>query len=188
MLIAIGVFGAILSTGNAYYNFFRGPDTKLSFSPSIYFIGSDLIGIGCTFSNRGSRQDTINFMTAEVEGESKTLRPVFVAVGTHQWLLQKDRKEKETREPEFTNFTAISIAAGGSDSRVVWFTSDDTYRFEARDYKLIIKGYGSDLQDVRTQSSLEFSISKDGKANLDAERDIEISMRNKAWILPPGPQ
>lgn len=182
--IAIGVIGALLSLGNACYNFLRGPDTRLAFSPSLYFIGSDLIGIGCTLSNRGGRPDTFNFMTVEVEGENQILRPVFVAVGTHQWSLQKDRKEEEVSEPKFTNFSAIPIPAGGSDARIVWFTSDIGYRFKAGDYRLIVKGYGADLRDVRTQASLEFSVSTDFKTRLDERPDLERSIRDKIWISP----
>jgi len=107
--IVISAVGALVAISfglvNSYYLFFQGPDTQLNFAPSVFFVGSDLIGIGCTFSNRGGQQDTINFMTVEIDAENKTLRPIWVATTTHQWVLERNRREKVIRDPTFTDFT-----------------------------------------------------------------------------------
>jgi len=185
--IAISIVGALVAIGfgvvNSYYLFVRGPDTQLNFAPNVFFVGSDLIGIGCTFSNRGSQQDTISFMTLEIEGENKTLRPIWVATTTHQWVLERNRREKVIREPTFTDFTAISIPAKGSETRIIWFTSDSGYHFQAHDYRLIIKGFGADRQDLRTQAILSFSISLDDKKTLEKDPDLEFSIRGKPWMM-----
>ena len=146
-------------------------------------MGPDLIGIGCTFSNLGGQEDTINFVTVEVEGEKQILRPVWIASGTHQWSLEKERREEITREPQFTNFSSIAIPSKSTDSRIIWFTSDGGYRFQAHNYHLIVKGFGSDFRDARTQAILELSISPEDQKRLEQHPDLEVSIRQKAWMM-----
>jgi hypothetical protein len=176
--LALG-FGVV----NSYYLFFRGPHTQLNFAPTVFFVGSDLIGIGCTFSNRGGQQDTINFVSAEIAGENRTLRPIWVATTTHQWVLERGRREKVIHDPQFTDFTPISIPAKGSETRIIWFTSDSGYQFQAHDYQLIVKGFGSNHQDLRTQAILDFSISPDDKKTIEKDPDLEFSIRGKPWMM-----
>jgi len=185
LTIVIASLALGLSIFNAWDAHWRGPDTRISFGPYAYFIGADIIGINCSFWNEGSEQDTVSFMTAEIKGENETLRSIWSTVTAHQWVLQEQRKEKSTHETEFTDFTPVVVPSKGRDSRVVWFTSDTKYKFQAREYQIAVRGYGSDLHQIRTETSLTIVLSEDQKKRIEESPDLEVAVRLKPWIGNP---
>jgi len=186
-LITIIIAGVALglSAFNTWESHGRGAETRISFGPYAYFIGPDIIGINCLFLNEGSRQDTVSFMTAEIKGENETLRSIWATVTAHQWILQEQRKEKPSHETEFTDFTPVVVPSKGRDSRVVWFTSDTKYKFQAREYQIVVRGYGSDLHQIRTEETFTILLSEGQKKRIEESPDLEVAVRLKSWIGNP---
>ncbi len=184
-LLLIGLLGFILSGINTWEQFCAGPDTHLAFGPYAFFVGREVIGLSCVFMNEGAKQDSISFMTAEIEGKHQRLRSIWSSPSTEQWAQAAGRTEKPTGETQFTDFVPIAVPTKGNTIRIVWFTSDNHYGFQAGDYRIIVTGYGSDLSDVRTKSMVELTLPEDLSKDLEKNPHFERAIRTRAWHLAP---
>ena len=98
---------------------------------------------------------------------------------------KKARKEQPTHETEFTDFTSVVVPSKGRDSRIVWFASDTNHKFQAREYTIALRGYGSDLHDLRTEGTLAIVLSEDQKKRIEESPDLEVAVRLKPWVGTP---
>jgi hypothetical protein len=181
----VGVLGFLLSAATGWEQFLSGPHTHLTFGPYAFFKGQKVIGLSCVFINEGAKQDSINFMTAEIDGRHQTLRSIWTSLSTEQWVQAAGLSQKPSSETQFTDFVPIAVPSKGNVLRIVWFTSDNSYGFEPGDYRIIFRGYGSDLSDVRTHSILELALSSDIIKDLKENPQFERAVRTRAWHLPP---
>jgi hypothetical protein len=181
--LGIALLALLVSGITIYRSEFRGPHTRLSFGPLAEFLGPSIIGLNCSFSNDGPATDIITYMTAQVEGTNPLLRPIWISVSDFRWTIEKGLQEHYTKQQDFSSFSTIVVPGKNHENRTVWFRSDDRgFKFDSRDYRLVVRAYGTDPSDLRAEAAVAVPISAASLKLLMASDGEEVSIPVEPWI------
>ena len=181
--LLIAVVALVVSGFTLYRSELRGPDTRLTFGPLVYFLGTRIIGVNCSFTNDSPATDTLTYITAEIESPHEILKPLWLSVEGYRWTIEKGLQEHYTKQAEFSNFTPIVIQGKNRENHTLWFRSENrAFKFDSRDYRITLTAFGNGPEDRRTQATLVVPVSTDYLKLLQADDSQQVSIPIEPWV------